>query len=383
MTRLIEVLISLAIVTALFLVISLALPSSRHLSEKVETNRKLTIVYDTLDSVRRFDDWNPLLLRDPQMKVKLSGPPSGVGARLDYSSENAAIGSGSWEIVANDPGKSVTYAITNNQRGRDKRATFVLRPTGHAGRNIEITENYDVTYGWDLMGRYAGLYVAGHVGDDMKMGLERLANLLTSVPNVDYRMQGSNWVNFRTEDVPAEHLLVVNAGSIARDPDKLAAAMKSDIEWIKRSMESSGLVAAGPMRIISTEFGRETYTFDVAQPVRRGGGSSAGSSTKDADGTDAAVAATTAAPASAEPFAPLTGLKLQGPVKAVDTKPGRAAAVSYTGYMMSLENVHNALRAWSLTNGQEVTDRPWDVYKNGIDQAITENGQYDVYWMLK
>jgi hypothetical protein len=197
------------------------------------------------------------------------------------------------------------------------------------------------------------------------------------VPNVDYRMQGSNWVNFRTEDVPAEHLLVVSAGSIARDPDKLAAAMKADMEWIKRSMESSGLVAAGPMRIISTEFGRETYTFDVAQPVRRGGAAK----TTDSDSeTDTTAAAPTAA---AEPFAPLTGLKLQGPVKAVDTKPGRAAAVSYTGYMMSLENVHNALRAWSLTNGQDVTDRPWDVYKNGIDQAITENGQYDVYWMLK
>jgi hypothetical protein len=112
--------------------------------------------------------------------------------------------------------------------------------------------------------------------------------------------------------------------------------------------------------------------------VRRGAAASAGDATTAADATTA-----TADAAPAQAFAPLTGLKLQGPVKAVDTKPGRAAAVTYTGYMMSLENVHNALRAWSLTQGQDVTDRPWDVYKNGIDQAITENGQYDVYWMLK
>ena len=84
MTRLIEVLISLAIVAALFLVISFVLPSSRHLSEKVETNRKMTIVYDTLNSVHRFKDWNPLVLHDPRMQLKLSGPESGVGARLDY-----------------------------------------------------------------------------------------------------------------------------------------------------------------------------------------------------------------------------------------------------------------------------------------------------------
>ena len=376
MTRLIEVLISLAIVAALFLVISLVLPSSRHLSEKVETNRKATIVYDTLNSLRRFKDWNPLVLRDPRMQLKLSGPESGVGARLDYSSNVAALGNGSWEITANDPGRSVTYAIANPQRGHDKRTVFVLRPTGHSGRNIEITQNYDVTYGWDLMGRYAGLYVARHVGDDMKMGLDRLATMLTTVPNVDYRMQGSNWSDFRFAEVPAEHLLVVSAGSIQRDPDKLAASMKADMEWIKRSMESSGLVAAGPMRIISTEFGRENYTFDVAQPVRRGGAAKADE--KKGAGADAAVAE-----APADAMVPLTGLKLQGPVKAVDTKAGRAAIVSYTGYLMGLENVHNALRAWVLTQGQEVVDRPWDVYKNGIDQAITENGQYDVYWKLK
>jgi len=376
MTRLIEVLISLAIVAALFLVISLVLPSSRHLSEKVETNRKATIVYDTLNSLRRFKDWNPLVLRDPRMQLKLSGPESGVGARLDYSSKAPALGNGSWEITASDPGRSVTYAIANPQRGHDKRTVFVLRPTGHSGRNIEITQNYDVTYGWDLLGRYAGLYVARHVGDDMKMGLDRLATMLTTVPNVDYRMQGSNWSDFRFAEVPAEHLLVVSAGSIQRDPDKLAASMKANMEWIKRSMDSSGLVAAGPMRIISTEFGRENYTFDVPQPVRRGGAAKADE--KKGAGADAAVAE-----APADAMVPLTGLKLQGPVKAVDTKAGRAAIVSYTGYLMGLENVHNALRAWVLTQGQEVVDRPWDVYKNGIDQAITENGQYDVYWKLK
>ena len=60
MTRLIEILISLAIVAALFLLVSLVLPSQRNLLESVETNRKMTIVYDTLNSLRRFGQWNPL-----------------------------------------------------------------------------------------------------------------------------------------------------------------------------------------------------------------------------------------------------------------------------------------------------------------------------------
>ena len=360
MTRLIEVLISLAIIAALFLVISLALPSSRHLSQKIETNRKMTIVYDTLNSLHRFKDWNPLVLRDPHMQLKLSGPDSGVGARLDYSSESAIVGNGSWQITATDPGQSVTYAINNLQRGRDKRSKFSFKPTGRGGRNVEITQSYDVTYGWDLMGRYAGLYVSRHVGDDIKLGLERLSNMLASVPNVDYRMQGSKLAGLKTVDRPAENLLVVSAGSVVRDNEKIKASMKANVEWIKRTMDASGLVAAGPMRIISTELGHESYTFDVAQAVRR---------------ADAGAAATG--------DAPLTGIKPQGPVQYVQTKAGRAATASYTGYMAELENVRNALRAWALTQGLEVTDRPYEVYKNGIDQAFTENGEYDVYWTLK
>ena len=109
MTRLLEILISLAIVATLFLLVGLVLPDSRHLTEKIETNRKLTIVFDTLNSLRRFKDWNPLVLRDPKVQLKLSGPDSGVGARLDYVSEEPSLGEGSWEIVASEPNKKVEY----------------------------------------------------------------------------------------------------------------------------------------------------------------------------------------------------------------------------------------------------------------------------------
>jgi hypothetical protein len=358
MTRLIEVLISLAIVAVLFLLVALVLPSSRHLNEKVETNRKITIVYDTLNSLRRFNDWNPLVLRDPRMKLQLSGPASGVGARMDYDSSNPQLGKGSWEITATEPNASVTYAITNPQRGHDKVSTFSLKPTGRAGRNVEITQSYDVDYGWDLVGRYAGLYVSRHVGDDMELGLQRLTNMLAQVPNVDYRVQGSKLAGLKLVDVPAEDLLTVSAGSIERNNEKIKASMKANMEWINRTMAASGLVAAGPMRIISTELGRENYTFDVAQPVRLADSTIGGD-------------------------APLSGLKLQGPVQYLQVKAGRSATASYSGYMAELDNVRNALRAWALTQGYEVTDRPYEVYKNGIDQAFTADGEYDVYWTLK
>jgi len=381
MTRLIEILISLAIVAVLFLAVGVVLPSSRHIRESVETNRKLTIVYDTLNSFKRFKAWNVLALRDPRMEIKLSGPDTGVGARLDYVSNNKSlgVGSGSWEITASEPKKRIAVAIENNERGNNKRSEFLLKPTGRSGRNVEITQTYDVDYGWNLIGRYGGLYVSRHVGDGMQLSLSRLSNMLASVPNVDYAVKGSKLAGLAVIERPAEHLLVVSAGSIERNNEKIKASMKGNMEWIKRTMDASGLVATGPMRIVSTELGSDTYTFDIVQPVRKGGGASADDS--DADAEDAEDSEAAPAPLATDET-PLS-VKLQGPVKYVQTKPTRTATGSYTGFMAELDNVRNAVRAWALTQGYEVVDRPYEVYKNGIDAAFTEDGQYQVYWILK
>jgi hypothetical protein len=405
MTRLIEILISFAIVAALMLLVGLVLPSSRHLSSSVETNRKQTIVFDTVNSLRRFKDWNPLVLRDPKAKLELSGPASGVGAKLTYASTADAVGDGSWEIIESVPGKSVKFAVDDNKHGHDKFSEFTLKPTGQGAvkRNIEITQTYDVKYGWNLLGRYAGLYVSSHVGDDMKLGLSRLTNMLATVPNVDYAVKGNRMRGMAEVERPAEDLLVVTAGSIERNNDKIKTSMKSNLEWIKRTMDANGLVAAGPMRIISTELGQENYTFDVAQPVRKAG-SGDKTATSDADkAKDDTAKADEKKDDKKEPTfeqnpAPvvdaLSSISPAGeplkvtipagaPVKYVQTKAGHVAVAYYTGFMAELDNVRNALRAWALTQGYEVTDRPYEVYKNGIDKAFTADGEYEVYWTLK
>ena len=264
MTRIIEFLIALGIVAVLALAVGLVLPSHRHISESVETNRKMTIVYDTVNNLNRFKDWNPLVLRDPHMQLNVSGPAAGVGARLDYNSTDGRLGQGSWEIVESVPNEKVVIKVENPQRGHEKKVQFLLEPTGKNNRNVKITQTYDVDYGWNLLGRYAGLYVSRHVGDDVKLGLGRMTNMLASVPNFDYRAEGVPLVDLKLVDLPAEDLLVVTAGNIERNNDAIKQSIKNNQEWIKRTMEANNLEAAGPLRIITTDFGAERYAFDVA-----------------------------------------------------------------------------------------------------------------------
>ena len=380
MTRIIEFLIALGIVAGLFVIIGVCLPGERHISESIETNRKMTIVYDTVNSLRRFKDWNPLVLRDKGMELKLSGPDAGKGARLDFASKDDTVGSGSWEITGSEENQRVEIAIQDQTRGKDKVTVFNLEPTGKGGRNVKITQEYDVKYGFDLFGRYAGLYVSRHIGDEVKLGLSRLATMLASVPNVDYRAAEAPLTGLAVVDVPAEDLLVVNAGNIDRSNETIRKSIEDNQEWIKRAMEANGLEAAGPVRIVTTDFGAEKYAFDVAVPVRK----KAAADKKDAK----ADAAADADKAEATPVAAADGelnvkIPSGNPVTYSHVAPHRAAFASYTGHMAGLDVARNALRAWATTMGNEVTERPYESWKGGVDKAFTTDGSYDVYWAVK
>ncbi|MBD7988689.1 SRPBCC family protein [Luteimonas sp. Sa2BVA3] len=386
MTRLLELLISMAIVAVLFLIVGVVLPSSRSLSESVETNRKMSIVFDTVNSFKRFDDWHPFALG--QVKLDRSGPEEGVGARIDYDSQVSGVGKGSWEIIESEQDSRVVYRIEDDKRGSNKQSTITLTPTGRGGRNVEITQDYKVDYGWDLLGRYAGLYVSRNVGDTMKFGLGRLTNMLASVPNFDYRVEGSNLANLEVARIPAENLLVVNAGAIERNNEVVKKAMKDNAEWIKRTMDESGLEPVGPLRIVTTEFARDTYTFDVVQAVRRKGGADADAAADaDADADEAAEgeeapAAPVFVVTESEPLDE-AAVKLQGPVTFVRSEPTRVARADYKGYMAELDVARNATRAWAMTQGEEAIGRPYEYYVNGIDAAFTADGQFKVFWNLK
>jgi hypothetical protein len=404
MTRLLEILISIAIVAALFLVVGLLLPSSRHLEESVETNREMTIVYDTLNGVRRLTDWHPLALRDPNLDVEISGPTEGVGARLEYDSDERGLGDGSWEIIDTVENRSVTYAVTSPERGKNKEVTFLLEPTGRNNRNVKITQTYDVDYGWNLLGRYAGLYVSSGVGEDMKLGLQRLSNMLAAVPNDDYAELSKDNPDLAPQLARREGqtMLVVTA-AVDRTNEAVHNQMKANMKWIQQVMEANDLEPAGPVRIITNEFGSEIYSFDVAQPVRRIPGSE-----EDGEEEAAAEEESTEEPADEEqaedaegaatetetegelPPEAIQGIEVRGevrgeknPVKVVYSQPSLVAVVPFVGHMANLEKVRDALRAWALTRGYETTGRPYEEWLNGFDDGFTVDGHFNVYWTLR
>ncbi|WDS36276.1 SRPBCC family protein [Pseudoxanthomonas sp.] len=398
MTRLLEFLIALALVLALFLIIGVVLPSHRHLEGSVESNRKMTIVYDTVSNVRRLKDWSVMLPGDPALLTYSGGADgnTGKGAKVDFTSPVVtAWKKGSWEITdAQAPGTSgntgkVVYAITDDAPGGNKVSEITLAPTGKGGRNVRVTQSYDVDYGWNIYGRFLGMYVKSQIGDGMDASLAKLGTNLATIPNFDYRVEGSKLTDLKISDVPSENLLVVGAGSIARSNDAIKKSILANQEWIKRVMESNDLEPAGPFRIVTTELASQTYTFDLVQPVRKKGTGPktevAKSDDKGEDKADATAAAEPAPEAAPATDAAELQVKVAGtPVTYLHTEAHKAATAKYTGYMSELDVARNGLRAWALTNGHAMNDRPYESWNSGVDKSFTdESSTYDIFWAIK
>ena len=89
-----------------------------------------------------------------------------------------------------------------------------------------------------------------------------------------------------------------NIAAVERDTQKVQSQMQSNMEWIRKVMAANGLEAAGPVRIITNEFGAETYSFDVAQPVRK---KTAGAASDEAGEGEGEADATAVAAAPGQP----------------------------------------------------------------------------------
>lgn len=384
MTRLLEFIAAILIVVALFVVVALFLPAKQALEYNIETNRPVRIVFDTLNGFKRFSDWHPLRMHDPNISYTLSGPDFGVGARLDYVSGLKRIGAGSWEITdTRQEGRvqMVRYGLANPAYGENKTMRFNIE---RKGRTTVITQRYDVEYGWNLLGRYAGMYIARGVGEDMKTGLSNLGALFATIPNYDY---GN--LTIETVEIPAQNVLYIPTTS-ERNITAVETAMINQLKWIRQVMAKNDLEAAGPYRLITTNFGSDVYEFDIAMPVRKKGTGPAADEEPAADEADESAGdeaeqklrpGAEAMPVAAE-IDP-ESIKLEGEVKFGQSYAGRALKTVFNGHPAGLPVVRDQLRAWAATRGEVVRDRAFEEYLQDIEGTSAEDSQFNVYWPIR
>ena len=166
---------------ALFFVTGLFLPKTAHIERSMTTAASPETVFGLVDGFKRFNEWSPWAGLDPNTKYTYSGPETGVGARMEWTSANPDVGNGSQEVIDVEPGQRVTNKL---DFGMDNptTATISLVPEGTGTR---VTWTLDTDFSGSLLGRYFGLALDRMVGPDYEQGLAQLKAVAESTAPVN------------------------------------------------------------------------------------------------------------------------------------------------------------------------------------------------------
>lgn len=265
MLRIVEIALAVIFAALFFVVLGLFFGKDARITRSVEVGNPITQVYDNLNGFHNFTQWNPWHHVDPEMQKTVSGETFGVGARLDFSSSEKRVGAGSLQLIESsleETGK-IRFTVENDWLGTNKELVFRFKQDPKT-RAVNIVAEFNVEYGWNVIGRYAGLYLDGRIGEDLEVALARMSTNLATVPKVDYSQMLVEEV-----DLVGQNILYVGGGIPAAPRKWEEAQIEMDKAWkqVEDFMKQSNITATGPKLRVVNVLGEEFNDFSMAYPV--------------------------------------------------------------------------------------------------------------------
>jgi len=264
-----NLLLFVLVLVVLLIGVAFVLPDSAHVERSITINRPASEVFAVLDSYRRFNDWSPWAMKDPNAKYAITGPVSGVGAKMSWQGDPNTVGSGSQEITESTPDKSIGVALDFGDMGK-ARAHFGLLP-GSAPGSTKVVWTLDTQaplaldgkFIWNVVGRYMGLFMDKMVGPDYEQGLARLKTLVEGFPVADI-----SGVHGDEVQRAAQKIYFVT-GSSGADADSAKLALSAAYARLGEFMKANAITMQGAPLTITTSYDANGWKFDAGVPVDR------------------------------------------------------------------------------------------------------------------
>ncbi len=161
-------------------------PRVVHVERSVTIHASADQIFPYLNDLRAANEWSPWANRDLDLVSEFSGPPSGVGATMSWSG-NDAVGTGTQEITLSEPPNRLEVAL---DFGPDGTAIAFFDLNDHA-EGTEVVWGFDTDMGMNPIGRYMGLMMDSWVGADYAEGLINLRDLVEDQVSVPRDPQGN------------------------------------------------------------------------------------------------------------------------------------------------------------------------------------------------
>ncbi len=157
-------------IIALLIIVGVLLPSAAHIERSVLIKASQEEVFNHLNNYQHFNKWSPWHRIDPDTQYQFSGAESGVGAAMSWQSDNDKVGSGSQKIVESIPYESIKVELNFDDMGAAE-SSYKITPLGD---DTQVIWTFDNDVGWNLIGRYFGLFMNKLLGPSYEAGLHNL-----------------------------------------------------------------------------------------------------------------------------------------------------------------------------------------------------------------
>ena len=301
----------------LLVLVGLALPRHARVQVDIRIDANPATVFALANDFHRFTLWSPWLDTDPNARIVYSGPLRGVGASMTW--DGAIIGTGTQLIKASEAFEHIEMAINPGESG-EARAWFDFAADN--GATI-ATWTFETDYGYNVVGRYFAMVLAGVVRRDYTKGLESLKDLAETLPRADF-----SDIEIEQIVVEATEIAYLPATSIP-EPAAISAAMGDAYFAVLSFIDEHHLAEAGAPLSITRSFSGARLLFDAGIPVR------GVSDSTPRDGTT---------------------------VKIGQTYAGKVIRVRHIGSYRSLGATHRKIAAYLAALGIERAGDAWESY---------------------
>lgn len=276
-----NILIGLGVLIAVVVGVAFVLPQNVRVERSAVMAATPEEIFSIVNDMSRFNEWSPWAKIDPETKYTIDGPPSGVGAKMSWSSKNENVGSGSQEIVESSPFTLVKTKLDFTGQGVSH-ATFTFEP---AEGGTKVTWGFETDVGMNPVGRYMGLMFDGMIGKDYEAGLANLKKLVeahadaatnaalavpggATPPDIPMVAAADPTKGPEITTVEAKPVILTRSTAKAADNAAISAALGAAYQKLLNFGMSNELQIGGaPLAITISHSAEGDWVFDAAMPL--------------------------------------------------------------------------------------------------------------------
>ncbi len=169
-----KLLVGLLALVAVLAIVGMLLPREVAVERSIVIDAPASEIYPHVNNLKATIPWSPWLKQDPETKLTFNDVPAGVGAVMEWASDNPNVGAGRMEIIEATQDKALTVALDFGDMGT------AIASWSFAGADGQTTATWGMVadMGAGPIGRWMGLKMDDWVGADYERGLQNLKALV-------------------------------------------------------------------------------------------------------------------------------------------------------------------------------------------------------------